>query len=273
MPLITVFCPFTRPELVYQWFECLYTTDLDPASTNLCFIVDCDEPKIYARIMDHMNMHPFRKFMIIRNYDHHVNPINIPIRRKRIAEIHEQVKDVIASLDGEYVFGLEDDTVFTGLQVHRLLEPFSDIFPRDAKTKVGFVTAYEAGRWQNKIIGAWNFDNVEDPKECWTLLPDKGYEEIDAAGFYCYLTPTDLFVKAPYTSEIWQPWGPDVNYGLWLRKQGYSNYVDWEQPCGHYDQGIIIQPMSQLYSEHFWFDPAPEFPNGMPQWIRRKQPV
>lgn len=268
MPPITVFCAFTRPEYVRRWFDDLASTDLKAENTNLAFIIDIGEDiednevgkKIYNRIMDEMNRTRYRKFLITRNYDHHVNGANIPVRRKRIAEIHNQSKELISALDGEFVLGLEDDTVFTNLCIDRLITPFVN----PVVQPIGFVTAYEAGRWQNKIIGVWGFDDPINPQQCWTELPGKGYEECDAAGMYCYLTPKDLYLKHDYYSEDWQPWGPDVNYGLWLRQQGYQNLVDWSQPCGHIDGDRIITPNDNLYVEQFWYDEAYK------GWVRKK---
>ena len=261
MPPITVFAAFTRLEMMDRWFEDLFSTDLDPRNTNLAFIVDCNEEeggmKIYAKIMDEMNKVQFRKFLITRNLEHHVNSVNIPIRRKRIAEIKQQSKELIANLDGDYVLSLEDDTVFTNLCVKRLYSLASQPY-------VGMVTTYEAGRWTNKIIGVWNFNNVRNPTECWTELPNEDFEECDAAGFFCYLTRTELYLKHDYTTELSEPWGPDVNYGLWLRRNDYVNYVDWSQPCGHNTGSGIISPNSNLYTEHF-------YKTGENEWVRRKQ--
>jgi len=268
MPPITVFCPFTRPENVRRFFDDLASTDLKAENTNLALIIDIGENKdtgeqdgikIYTRIMEEMNRTKYRKFIIIKNYEHHVNPINIPIRRERIAEIHNQSKDIISALDGEYVLGLEDDTIFTNLCVQRLLEPFNSFATLDKP--IGLVSAYAAGRWHNKIIGIWNFDNIDNPTECWTELPSKGYQECDATGFYCYLTPKELYIKHNYNTDVIEPYGPDVNYGLWLRREGFVNIVDWSQPCGHKDGDIIITPNDNLYVEHFY--KAKE-----PAWIR-----
>lgn len=267
MPPITIFCPFTRPHFVQRWFNDLASTDLNPAQVNLALTIDCEGDEggkvIYARIMNEINEwaaagKDFRKFIITRNYDHHVNEMSIPIRRQRIADIHTQSKDVVSALDGEFVLGLEDDTVFTNLCVQRLYQPFVDM------EGIGLVSAYEAGRWHNKIIGIWNFDNVDDPKECWTELPGKGYEEIDAAGMYCYLTPTELYLKHDYGTDVIDPYGPDVRYGLDLRQQGYRNFVDWSQPCGHNDGDIIISPNSDLYVESFHWD------DELKGWARKK---
>jgi hypothetical protein len=260
LPIITVFFPITRAHYVGHVLSDLASTDLEPSRTNLVFLIDCESPNSYARIMQEMNRVQYRKFIIIRNYEHTVNEANIPLRRQRIAEIHNQSKEAIRALDGEYVLGLEDDTVFTNLSVEGLYWPFI----RKEK-RVGLVSAYQAGRWYNKIVGIWQFDDATDPGECWTALPGEGYEDIDAAGFYCYLTPTELYLAHHYSTHISDPWGPDVGYGLALSSQDYTNYVDWQQPVGHRDQDKIILPESQLYQESFVKTDL--------GWERRKQPL
>ena len=268
MPPITVFCPFTRPEYVKRWFDDLASTDLRPDMTNLAFIIDVGEDefgqhlgaKIYSRILEEMQRTNYRKYVITRNYDHKV-PGSIITRRKRIAEVHNQSKQMIIALDGQYVLGLEDDTVFTNLCVQRLLDPFLE----EDWLDVGLVSAYEAGRWNMKMIGIWGFDDVKNPKECWTELPGKDYAEIDAAGFYCYLTPTTLYLNHSYGTDIVDPYGPDVRYGLDLRQKGYHNFVDWSQPCGHIDGDVIITPNDNLYVERFHFD------EKLKGWLREKQ--
>lgn len=242
-PIITVFCAFTRLEMIDKFFEDLLSTDLEPERTNLAFIIDCNEPKIYEKIMNIMNNHTFKQFLITRNYDHQVNEVNITRRRQRIAEVKEQSKDLINALDGELILSLEDDTVFKGLQVKRLAEALDN--------KTGLVSTYEAGRWYNKIIGVWEFDNIQDPTMCWTCLPEKDITEVDATGFYCYLTRKELYLAHEYNTEIQQPWGPDVNFGLWLRKLGYINKVDWEQPTGHNISTNILTPDGDLIVERF----------------------
>ena len=266
MPPITVFCPFTRPEYVRRWFDDLASTDLKAENTNLALTIDVGEDdygqnlgaKIYDRIITEMQRTHYRKYLITRNYDHKV-PGSIVLRRRRIAEVHNQSKEMIIALDGKFVLGLEDDTVFTNLCVERLYRKFVE------NEDTGLVSAYEAGRWNMKIIGIWGFDDVKNPRVCWTELPGKDYEEIDAAGMYCYLTPTTLYLKHHYTTEDVDPYGPDVRYGLDLRQQGYKNYVDWSQPCGHIDGDRIITPNDNLYVEEFTFD------NKLKGWLRKKQ--
>lgn len=252
-PIITVFCAFTRPEMIQRWLIDLSTTDLDRARTNLAFIIDgtskeSDDPeKDIAEMYQILKSEAqtYRKWLITRNDEHRVNQVNIGIRRKRIAEMKNQSKKLIAVLDGDFVLSLEDDTVFTGLKIRDLLNHIDD------DPEVGMVSGYQAGRWFEKMIGVWQFDDVKDPHECWTCLPSTGIEEVDGCGFYCYLTRKKLYLQADYYTEDWQPWGPDVNYGLWLRQQDYKVLVNWEVPLGHQDGETVILPEGNLSVENF----------------------
>lgn len=258
MPPITVFCAFTRVDMINRWLDNLLSTDLEPSNTNLAFIIDCGlesgGPKIYKRIHDFLNIHQYRNVLIIRNYDHEPNEGHIITRRKRIVEIHEQSKSLIANLDGEFILGLEDDTVFENLSVKRL-------YSKACLEDTGLVSTYEAGRWFNKLIGIWGFDDIENPTQCWTLLPNSDFEEVDATGWYCYLTRKQYWLDATYHTDIADPYGPDVNFGLYLRKRGLINYVDWEQPTGHNAGDVIILPEGKLHVEHFILDKV---------WVRQK---
>jgi hypothetical protein len=40
--------------------------------------------------------------------------------------------------------------------------------------------------------------------------------------------------------------GPDVCFGLDLRKQGFKNYIDWGLIVGHNDYGTILLPVGEL---------------------------
>lgn len=261
MPPITVYCPFTRADMVGRFFDDLESTDLEKERTNLALVIDKDMPKVYPIMLERAQ--GYRGVIIIRNYEHEVNDRHVTIRRQRIAQLHEDSKELIANLDGEFVLGLEDDTTFKNLNVNRM-------WLRARADQVGFVSAYEAGRWFSKYIGIWKTDNPWEPKEIHSLTPIGEFEEIDAAGWYCFLTKKQHWLEATYETETWQPWGPDVNFGLELRRKGFKNYVDWNQPCGHYDQGRIIKPVHDLVQEQFVLDENPKYKNGFPQWVRKK---
>ncbi len=83
------------------------------------------------------------------------------------------------------------------------------------------------------------------------MLPGKDYEHCDGTGFYCYLTPIELYLEHEYITEDSDPYGPDVRYGLWIRQKGFDCLVDWSQPCGHIDGDVIITPNHNLYVENF----------------------
>lgn len=92
------------------------------------------------------------------------------------------------------------------------------------------------------MIGAWSFNDFEFPQHVETLLPSEGYQEIDAGGFYGYATTKKLYCAHEYYWDDQQPWGPDVNYGLWLRNKGYKNFINWEIVFGHNDYDNILWP-------------------------------
>src|SRR5207247_1432698 len=96
-------------------------------------------------------------------------------------------------------------------------------------------------------VGAWKADNVYDITNIKSCLPLPLYqtgdnfqlkkspviEEIDAGGFYCFMTKRDYYIKhefRPYGRDVF---GPDVEFGLSLRREGYKNYIDWSLSCKH----------------------------------------
>lgn len=155
---------------------------------------------------------------------------NMDERRTRIAKLREMSKEYIGGSD--FVFSFEDDTTLPHSALALLLDAYEEL------PNPGFIQGAQIGRWGNRYIGAWRVDDINNPKEYRTIYHDFAYgpegpgiEEIDAGGFFCYITPTKLYKEASYK---WQePCGPDVDYGLQLRRLGYNNYIDWSVQCGH----------------------------------------
>lgn len=236
-PVITLFCAFTRRWAIDGWLECLEAVDHDPTLVNLCVIIDGDEPYIYHTLKKFAAKHNYRSFYSRINNEHQPNEVKIGMRRARVAEVHNQAKDLIRQCDGEIVLAFEDDTVFSRMETFdRLIQPLLD------DPKVGFVEGVQMGRWGANIIGAWSCDDFEFPKKVWTHLPGEGYEEIDGGGWYGYATRRELFLNCDYYTSSSQPWGPDVNYGFWLRQRGYKCLIDWESVFGHDDGGEVGWP-------------------------------
>lgn len=237
-PIITIFCAFTRRWAIEQWLENLAAVDHDPALTNLCCIIDCDETYILRHLERFAEKHGYRSFHVKMNSGWHVNEVRLSIRRQRVADVHEQAKDLVAKTDGDIIIGLEDDTVFDRLpNFNRLIDPFLN-------PKVGFVEGVQMGRWGVNIIGAWLADNIHNPHKIETLLPlEHGqYQQMTGGGWYGYATRRHLFLNADYYSSSSQPWGPDVNYGFYVQQQGYLCLIDWATIYGHNDHGIINYP-------------------------------
>lgn len=245
-PVITIFCPFSRTWAFERWLECLEATNHDPALTNLVFIVDGDEPFIYNSLKRFNAKHNYRSFHVKMNDDWHPNEVKLAIRRMRVADLNNQAKDMVAECDGDYIIGLEDDTVFDRDPdfIFKLLECFT-------QPLVAFVEGVQVGRWGANIIGAWEADDVFDPKEIKTLLPGPGYQNITGGGFYGYATRKNLFLDCAHYTSSAQPWGPDVNFGLWLRQRGYKCLINWNLIFGHADWNSVryaddLPPREQL---------------------------
>lgn len=236
-PVITIFVPFTRRWAVERWLVNLEQVEHDPALTNICLIVDCDEPYVVTAFKRFVAKHNYRNFIHTTNEQHHPNEAHLLVRKSRIAYVKNQSKDLVAATDGEYVICFEDDTIFERLQSFDQL-----VKPMITSSKVGFVEGVQIGRWGARMVGAWKVDNPQFPTEARTLLPpaEPSIQSISAGGFYGYATPKLLYLEHDYFSSMARPWGPDVEYGLWLRQKCYECLIDWGIVFGHQDAGGAI---------------------------------
>lgn len=246
-PVITIFCPFTRRWAIDGWLSTLEGVLHDPALTNLCFIVDADEQYIVNTARRYAEKRNYRSFHVKINTNHRPNEVRLAVRRARVAEIHNQSKDLIAKTDGNIVIGLEDDTVFDRLESFDCLtQPLGENW---RGLKVGFVEGVQMGRHGANILGAWVADDIHNPTKIETLLPPASngvdsiaYQEITGGGWYGYATLRSLYMNHDYYTSTAQPWGPDVNYGFYVRQQGYCCLVDWSTIYGHDDHGPTVYP-------------------------------
>lgn len=244
-PVITIFCAFTRRWALEPWLADLGKVRHDPALTNLCFIIDSNDKYIDSVLKRYASDHGYRSFHSVVN-EYEPNEIRVGIRRARIAEMKNQSKDLIAKTDGEYIIGFEDDTVFGNMEsFDRLLNPLIE------NPKVGFVEGVQVGRHGVLMVGVWKTNLMLFDKpftQIRTLFPpdhptdSTAYERIDGGGFYGYATLRHLYLNHDYYTATSQPWGPDVNFGLWLRSQQYDCLVDWRTNFGHNDNGTIAYP-------------------------------
>ena len=182
---------------------------------------------------------------------------SIPDRRRHITNIHNQIREIVE--DCEWIFSIEDDGILPPDALERLISVVKQ------KDDVGMVTGVELGRWGNPYVGAWRVDDVFQPKKIESLenrtLEIPLIEEIDGCGLYCAMIRADLYKKHEFFSN--NGLGPDVNLGIFIRQQGYKNYIDWGIHVTHltFREGKYIEIKStdksrivklQLLSGNIW---------------------
>lgn len=157
-------------------------------------------------------------------------------RRQRIAQNHEKLHTLVDKNKKKYnyIIQLEGDSVLEPDCFTRLIARLDEVPAKD----FGYVSGVEVGRHGLYCIGAWEF--ADDRRSFKSIDPKvKGLHEVDATGFYCLLAPTKVWLKG---NCFWNEhkWGPDVNWGLSLRDQGYKIYADMDIEVGHQsDRGVI----------------------------------
>jgi hypothetical protein len=105
------------------------------------------------------------------------------------------------------------------------------------------------------------------------LVPDQVVEEIDAGGLYACLTRNRHYVKHEFQPYEGCAFGPDVEWGISLRQQGYRNYLDWSvavehcRPDGTSVHPRRIPPCSMRFSRngHSWTVIKLDVPSGPPK--------
>lgn len=167
---------------------------------------------------------------------------DIDSRRYRISAIHNVAKQYVNvnsngnSNGNNYVFSIEDDTVYPYDALTKMLTIFEDY---QEYSQCGFVQGVQVGRHNTPYIGAWQADDTNRPKRITSAMPDvtkAQIEEIDAGGLYCCLFRAEDYMQhhfEPYDKQGTNGLSCDVNFGLWLRNKGYKCYMDWSIECDH----------------------------------------
>lgn len=141
-------------------------------------------------------------------------------RRVRITNIHNQLREIIGDCD--WVFSMEDDSILPPDALRRLVK-FVKLHE-----DVGIVTGVELGRWGVPYVGAWRVDDINNVGKVISLenrTATPCIEGLDACGLYCGLIRAEYYKKHDFFTN--NGLGPDVNLGLFLRRQGLKNYIDW----------------------------------------------
>lgn len=150
----------------------------------------------------------------------------IPDRRNHIVGVHNQMRELIEECD--YIFSIEDDGILPPDALQKLVKQMK--LHEDA----GMITGVELGRWGVKYVGAWTVDDLFEPKEV-TSLDNKTYsddiDQIDGCGLYCALIRADCYKTHEFFTK--NGLGPDINLGLYMRQNGFKNYIDWSIHVTH----------------------------------------
>ena len=222
--MVTIVIPVSRPDFLKRVFTQLELLDCNREDTNILCYIDGDM-RLFEVARNLTEKSKFAKRLAVYRNRGVANVSSFKRRRIRIAEIHNELKKYIYS--AKYLFLIEDDTIVRTDALKKMLDLYS-VYPH-----AGFISGVQLGRWGFTTAGIWKVkNNPYDIQSIESVMPGQGVEEIDAAGLYCCLTKFDVYKKfdfKPYDDIL----GPDVAYGIWLRQQGYKNYVDWSITTRH----------------------------------------
>lgn len=221
--MVTIIMLISRAQYLKRIFTRLEMLECDKDQTNLITYVDGDL-QLFTRARDFTQNSKFRERLCIYRKKGNPNVGSVTRRRLRIAELHNELKAELGPSD--YFFIIEDDTLFPYHALKTLMNTAS------GRRDIGIVSGVEVGRWGYRHIGAWEADDVYDTTKLTSIPKQEGVQPVDATGMYCCLIRSDHYFKhtfKPFDTVA----GPDVNFGLWLRQQGYKNYVDFSVACTH----------------------------------------
>lgn len=224
MSTTTIILTVSREEFLTEVLSSIELLDCDQTYTNILCIVDGDA-KMFTKVRNLVQKTKFNERLTVQYPDRkQIKRFDTVFRRKRIAAIHKWAQQFVGI--SEFIFLTEDDT----------------LVPRDALKKLekhiretpGCVMAegVEVGRWGIPYVGAWKFDDIYEPNSVTSLVYKRtGVEQIDAGGFYCTLMRAANYKEQDF--ELFESLGPDISMGLFLRRDGYVNLIDWSIPCRH----------------------------------------
>lgn len=247
--MVTIILPVSRDYYLKRIFAQLEMLECDRSQTNL--LVYVDGPLHLFEIARNLTVNSkFAQKLCVYRKKGSPNVGSVRRRRRRIAEIHNEVKVLIQNAD--YIFLTEDDTLVPTNALKKLMNHYL------ARPHMGLVSGVQIGRWGYDHIGAWLFDNVYEPSKAISVPLENEVLPVDATGLYCCLTDAKHYLKfnfEPFEDAL----GPDVAFGLWLRQQGYQNFIDYSIKCDHLTKKetikfnrSIVQVQLQKQADNTW---------------------
>jgi hypothetical protein len=223
MTQTTIVIPVSRPDYLRRIFAQLELMDCEREFTNLLVMVDGDL-QLFEIARNLTVASKFAQKLCIYRKKGIPNVGSITRRRQRIADIHMEMKQYIKGAD--YIFMTEDDTLIPTNTLTKLLSHYQE------HPHAGLISGVQIGRWGFDHIGAWVTNDVYEPTKFTTVKMESGVVKVDATGIYCCMTRFDNYMKfefEPFENAL----GPDVAYGIYLRRQGYENFIDCSIQCDH----------------------------------------
>lgn len=234
-PDINVFVPFTRKWALTKFFEHLDNLDLPLSTTNFVFYNDTDNKEITDVLVEYLTNRSYyiNGGLVYQSNSKPADEYDITKRRESIIDMREESKTLLND-DAPITFCLEDDT----LPPHDAF----DVLLKQAQDGYDLVSGIQVGRHAKQMIGAWRVTPVKKPTRVESIpYQAGGVVDVDGAGMYCYITTTSLYKAATYHSET-ECLGPDVCFGLDLRRQGLRVGANFDIICGHNTklEGVLI---------------------------------
>lgn len=225
-PSVLTVLPISRTEYLSSVLDHL-SVQTQPV-TDMIVVIDCDdsELKSMSEVVEQKvsNMLPNVNFSYMRSLNRGVAK-SIYQRRRNIASIHNQLRLYTEGYD--YVFSVEDD----GLLPERALEKLLDIAL--GSDGFGMATGVEIGRWGTPYVGAWIANDIHETTDLMSVGRPSStiIHDIDACGLYCAVISAHHYRQHVFSSD--NGLGPDINLGLYLRRSGLRNFIDWSLPVTH----------------------------------------
>lgn len=231
MDNILLFIPLTRLERVLPLREQIDRLIYRERIKKILIIIDSELTQEYVEKV-------FSEATVIKTKNRSVHEHNVNYRRLRITDVFKLAQKNIP--EGiEYIFCLEDDSLIGEDTLLNLINGYK--LYKWQGVNIGLFSGIQVGRWGIKMVGGWLADDVNDPK-CLETIPYKqelNVEEVDASGFYCFITEARLFREANF---CYNEFGPDINFGLELRRKGYRNFIDRSIIAGHVAYPGVLVP-------------------------------
>lgn len=248
--MVTIILPVSRDDYLRRVFTQLELMNCNRSEVSILAYVD-GPMQLFEKARNLVVNSKFEQRLCVFRGKGQPNVGSVIRRRKRIADIHNEIKELIEPTD--FVFLIEDDTLVPVNALETLLKDYQ------RRSHAGFVSGLQIGRWGFEHLGAWRINDIYNPTEVISTTLEEDLQEVDAAGLFCCLTRYENYMDfkfEPFESAL----GPDVAFGVHLRKEGLMNYVNNSIKCQHltkrgaigFDREIVQVKLTKVEDNKPW---------------------